>query len=145
MKPLPYAEFVRFKMIELRKTKALSQKDFGEVLGLSTTNISALELAKHEWSLTHMSTAIVRFGLPRSFFNVEEQPADDGAAAELKQSMMLLHKIAGLPPAGKTAIYKYSLLDDERRGIIDKMIAAAKHADLAVFRAVLALLRQAFK
>lgn len=37
-------------------------------------------------------------------------------------------------PAGKSVIYKYSLLDDERRDIIDKMIAAAKHADLAVFR-----------
>lgn len=145
MKPLPYTEFVRLKMIELRKTKALSQQGFGEVLGLSATNISALELAKHEWSLTHMSTAIVRFDLPRSFFNVEEQPADGGTVAELKQSTMLLHKIAGLPAAGKSALYKYSLLDGERRDIIDKMIAAAQHADLAVFRAVLALLRQAFK
>jgi len=35
--------------------------------------------------------------------------------------------------------------DGERRDIIDRMIEAAEHADLAVFRAVLALLRQSFK
>ena len=63
---------------------------------------------------------------------------------KLKQSTILLHKIAGLPPVGKSALYKYSLLDDERRGI-DRLIAAAQHADLAVFWAVLTLLRQAFK
>lgn len=146
MAPLPEPEFIRLKMIELRKTQGLSQQEFGETLGLGASNISALELGRHEWSLNHLATARTKFKLPVIFFNREELPEEEDTTEILKQTTALLHKVSKLSPASKTAIYKYSRLTDEQRKLIDKMIlATAKGTDLVVTRAVLALLRKSLK
>lgn len=150
MEPLSYPEFIRLRMIELRKTQGLSQKDFGGKIGLSSQAVSALELGKNEWSLSHMSVALFRFGLPVTFFNrspsSDQEPAEDGTASMLKESSRLMLGLKNLSPASKKALFKYSQLTDDQRALVDRLILnTAKSQDTSIIKAFLSLLRKSIR
>mgnify|MGYP001768503789 CR=1 FL=1 len=144
---LTYPEHVRLKMIELRKTRALSQSEFGSYLGLSYQTVSSLELGRHEWSLTHIQTALLRFELPPNYFNVLDDSLSEETTNTLRRdTSKFLGSLSGLSAESKKALYKYSLLNDEQRNAIDKLIlSTAKKKNSALVRAILAILRESCK
>jgi transcriptional regulator with XRE-family HTH domain len=144
---LTYPEHVRLKMIELRKTRTLSQSEFGSYLGLSYQTVSSLELGRHEWSLTHIQTALLRFELPPNYFNVLDDSLSEETTNTLRRdTSKFLGSLSGLSAESKKALYKYSLLNDEQRDAIDKLIlSTAKKKNSALVRAILAILRESCK
>ncbi len=143
MDPLPYPEFVRRKMLELRKSRGFAQVDFGTFLGLTSQTISSLELGKHEWSLSHMDNAIKTFRLPGTFFNRDADPNAVEPADLSRESSALVHKLATLSPKSRGVLSKYLSLPDEQRLVVDKLILTSYSGrDDAVIQALLVLLNR---
>lgn len=144
---LTYPEHVRLRMIELRKTRSLSQSEFGTYLGLSYQTISSLELGRHEWSLAHIQTALLRFELPPNYFNVIDADVSEETTNTLRRdTSKFLGSLSGLSAESKKALYKYSLLSDEQRDAIDKLIlSASKKKNAMLVQAILSILRESCK
>ena len=117
------------RVVQIRKTKGLTQIEFAEKLGFSQSNLSAIELGKIPLTEANIRLICLTFGINEEWFRdgTGEMTDDEALLSELEKKLLLLYR--ELDQKGKDMLIEYAKKLIEIQGAKETRKIVKEHLD----------------
>lgn len=113
-----FLDDLRKKLTDFRKTKRLTQEEFGKILGLSKQTIANIETGKSNWDIDKLRKVSKEFQIPLGFL-IDDESIDETGLLEV-----------------------VARLDKDTRKSIKRLLKALDKVDAKKVNKIIALLKE---